>query len=293
LDRYLADTGLSLEQKIPPALIDQWLSSRAGNNEYTLNTKRRVSGRFFEHIKSLGLIQENPAHSSRPLPRRTLRPYVLSKNQISHILQKARSMPDIPFFPHRGATYEMVFATLYCLGLRISELCRLCVSDLDFAKGLLLIRPSKFYKSRLLAPGPRYLEKMKLFMEIRPLLFHGSREEIPVFQSCHGKPMRRGSIGRVFRTLVSEMGLKAEPGQRGPSLHSFRHAFAVHRLLRWYREGENVQAKLPLLSASLGHVDIASTQVYLDMIPDLLEQVHLRFESHCANHIFQSGRASL
>jgi site-specific recombinase XerD len=186
----------------------------------------------------------------------------------------------------------MVFATLYCLGLRISELCRLCVSDLDFDKGLLVIRPSKFYKSRLLAPGPRYWEKMKLFMEIRPFLFHGSREDPPLFQSCHGKPMCRGSIGRVFRTLVSEMGLKAEPGQRGPSLHSFRHAFAVHRLLRWYREGENVQAKLPLLSAFLGHVDIASTQVYLDMIPDLLEQVHLRFESHCANHIFQSGRAS-
>ena len=103
--------------------------------------------------------------------------------------------------------------------------------------------------------------------------------------------MRRGSIGRVFRALVSEAGLKAEPGGRGPSLHSFRHSFAVHRLLRWYREGENVQAKLPLLSAFLGHVDIASTQVYLDMIPELLEQVHLRFEAHCANNLFQPGRA--
>lgn len=293
LDRYLAEAGLTYQQSIPPALIDHWLSSRAGNNEYTLNTKQRVSEKFFEHMRSLGLIQENPVHVSPPLSRRTLRPFVFSKDQIQDILQKARSMPDTPFSPHRGATYEMVFATLYCLGLRISELCRLCESDIDFDKGLLLIRPSKFYKSRLLAPGPRYLEKMKLFLEIRPLLFHSNREDPPLFQSCHGKPMRRGSIGRVFRTMVSDMGLKANPGHREPSLHSLRHSFAVHRLLRWYREGENVQAKLPLLSAFLGHVDIASTQVYLDMTPEMLEQVHLRFESHCANHLFQSGRASL
>jgi site-specific recombinase XerD len=290
LDRYLNHAGLSFGKIIPPAIIDQWLLSQTGNNEYTLNTKRRVAERFFEHIKSLGLIHENPVRSLRSLPRRTLRPYIFSKKQIQEILKKARSMPDIPFFACRGATYEMVFATLYCLGLRISELCRLCLNDIDFARGLLLIRPSKFYKSRLLAPGPKYLEKMKHFADDHLGLVHGSCGEVPLFQSYHGKPMRRGSVGRVFRNVTREIGLKAKPGQRGPSLHSFRHAFAVHRLLRWYREGENVQAKLPLLSAFLGHVDIASTQVYLDMVPELLDQVHLRFESHCVNHVFGSRR---
>ncbi len=83
-------------------------------------------------MRSLGLIQENPVRSSTPISRRILRPYIFSKDQIRDILQKARSMPDIPFFPHRGSTYEMVFATLYCLGLRISELCCLGVSDIDF-----------------------------------------------------------------------------------------------------------------------------------------------------------------
>ncbi|RKY95429.1 MAG: hypothetical protein DRQ06_03695 [Candidatus Hydrothermota bacterium] len=290
LDRYLADADLSFEQGVPSSFIDRWLLSQTGNNEYTLHTKRRVSERFFEHMRSLNLIQENPVRSSRPLPRRTLRPYIFSKEQIREILQKARSMPDIPFFPHRGATYEMAFATLYCLGLRISELCRLRLSDIDFENGLLSIRPSKFYKSRLVAPGPKYLEKMKHFMEVRPLLYHMTREETPLFQSYYGKSMRRSCLGRVFRNLAREMGLIAKPGQRGPCLHSFRHAFAVHRLLRWYRGGEDVQAKLPLLSAFLGHVNITSTQVYLDMIPELLEEVHLRFQAHCENHFFHSRR---
>jgi len=200
-------------------------------------------------------------------------------------------MPDIPFFPHRGTTYQMVFATLYCLGLRISELCRLCLSDIDFNNKLLLIRPSKFNKSRLLPLGPKYLNKMKHFVEINHVPYQADPKEVPLFLSSYGRRMRRGSIGRVFRNLANQIGLKPKPGHRGPSLHSFRHTFAVHRLLRWYREGEDVQAKLPLLSVFLGHVDIGSTQVYLDMIPELLEQVHLRFESYCGNHFFKSKGA--
>jgi site-specific recombinase XerD len=283
LDRFLAEAGVAPEGHIPPVLFDQWLLDQVGNNEQTLNTKRRVAQRFFDYAASLGLLQGNPANGPSSIPRRTLRPYVFSKEEIRQILQRARGMPDIPFFPHRGATYEMIFATLYCLGLRISELCRLCLRDIDFDKGLLWVRASKFYKGRLLPLGPKYLATLKQFVEDHRTPWIG--EEEPLFPSYHGKHMRRGSIGRVFRHIVKQIGLKPDPGQRAPCLHSFRHAFAVHRLLRWYRKGERVQAKLPLLSAFLGHVDIASTQVYLDMIPELLEEIHLRFESHCGNHL--------
>jgi len=290
LDRYLAGVGLSFGDKISNALIDQWLSSQIANNERTLRTKRRVAERFFEYILSLGLIQKNPVGYIKSSPRCTLRPYIFSKEQIQEIIERARSLPDIPFFPHRGATYEMVFATLYSLGLRVSELCRIRTGDIDFDNSLLVVRPSKFYKSRLVALGPKYKGKLIHFIKMRNALFHISCEEALLFQSRYGKPMRRGSVGRVLRNLIQEIGLRPEPGQRGLCVHSFRHTFAVHRLLRWYREGENVQAKLPLLSAFLGHVNLASTQVYLDMTPELLEQVHLRFESRCADHFIPSRR---
>lgn len=287
LDRYLAEAGISPAEKLPPSLIDQWLLSQVRNSEQTLHTKQRVAERFFEYVISLGLLKENPANGSSSIPRRTLRPYVLSKEEIREILQRAGRMPDIPFFPHRGATYRMIFATLYCLGLRIGELCRLRLRDIDFDRGLLLIRPSKFYKSRLLPMGPKYLSTLKQFVQRDRILWVGN--EGPLFSSYHGKPVSQGSMSRVFHQLARQIGLKPNPGQRRPCLHSFRHAFSVHRLLRWYRQGENVQAKLPLLSAFLGHVDLGSTQVYLDMIPELLEEVHLRFESHCGNHLFNQG----
>jgi site-specific recombinase XerD len=63
-------------------------------------------------------------------------------------------------------------------------------------------------------------------------------------------------------------------------MHDLRHAFAVHRLVSWYRQGADVQKLLPQLSTYLGHVDIASTQWYLTMTPELLSQASLRFEHY-------------
>lgn len=181
-------------------------------------------------------------------------------------------------FAHRGATYAAILTTLYCLGLRITEACRLSVGDVDLDQGLILIRRSKFYKSRLLPVGPRYQDYLARFLRLRDAAPspHG---DAPLFLSRQGQRIRRNSIGNILREMIREMGLRPEPGQRGASLHSFRHSFALHRLVKWYREGADVQAKLPLLSTYLGHVDIASTQVYLEATTDLLEAANVRFEA--------------
>ena len=61
-----------------------------------------------------------------------------------------------------------------------------------------------------------------------------------------------------------------------------RHAFAVHRLVAWYREGADVQACLPLLATYLGHINISGTQAYLTMTPDLLAEASKRFDRYAA-----------
>jgi integrase/recombinase XerD len=61
-----------------------------------------------------------------------------------------------------------------------------------------------------------------------------------------------------------------------------RHAFAVHRLIAWYREGADVQAYLPLLATYLGHVNVSGTQAYLTMTPELLAEASKRFERYAA-----------
>jgi integrase len=80
--------------------------------------------------------------------------------------------------------------------------------------------------------------------------------------------------------------------QSGPRLHDWRHSFAVHRLLAWYRDGEDVNARLPALATYMGHVDISSTQVYLQPTAELLGEVDHRFHDHFLSHVISKGSSS-
>jgi site-specific recombinase XerD len=102
------------------------------------------------------------------------------------------------------------------------------------------------------------------------------KDEDPLFVALWRKPLAQATIGPIFRHLLTTVGI-AQKGQRRPRLHDLRHAFATHRLLRWYREGVNVQSRLMELSTFMGHVEIRSTEVYLTITADLLKEANDRF----------------
>ncbi len=79
------------------------------------------------------------------------------------------------------------------------------------------------------------------------------------------------TAARTFRLLFKLAALKPEKGRIGPRPYDLRHAFAVHRLSRWYRQGVNLHARLPWLSAYMGHVDIVGTETYLNTTTELLD----------------------
>ena len=90
------------------------------------------------------------------------------------------------------------------------------------------------------------------------------------------------AVSRTFRNLVPELDLAVPAGVAPPSLHCLRHSIAVSTLLGWYRSGINPAARLMHLSTFLGHVNPASTAVYLTITADLLEQANQRFERFAA-----------
>ena len=101
------------------------------------------------------------------------------------------------------------------------------------------------------------------------------------FASATGKPISRGRLERVFVRLRVHAGIKRPADARWqPRLQDLRHAFAVHRLIAWYREGADLQACLPLLATYLGHVNLSGTQAYLTLTPELLAEAAQRFESY-------------
>lgn len=94
-------------------------------------------------------------------------------------------------------------------------------------------------------------------------------------------------FGRIYRTLAQRAGIYKADGQL-PRVHDARHSFAINALLRWYRAGVDVQNKLPLLSAYMGHVSIASTQYYLRFVEPLASAASERFAQHYGERLIDA-----
>ncbi len=170
---------------------------------------------------------------------------------------------------------------LYGAGLRIGEALALTHADVDLDAALLTIRESKFYKTRLVPIGPRLTAVLRSYAEDRYQREHSNEPGAPFFVTRTGTAVTRGQAERAFARLRDIAGIVREDGARyQPRLHDLRHAMAVHRLVAWYREGADVQRLLPHLATYLGHVDVAATQRYLTMTPELLREASQRFERY-------------
>jgi len=110
---------------------------------------------------------------------------------------------------------------------------------------------------------------------------HPSQPEAPFFVSRTGSRLTRRAAEHTFSRLRLRAGVLRHDGSRyQPRLHDLRHAFSVHRLVAWYRQGADVQRLLPQLATYLGHIHIATTQRYLTMTPELLQEASKRFEHY-------------
>ena len=176
-----------------------------------------------------------------------------------------------------------MLALLYALGLRHGEVRRLCIRDVDFTRGVLSIRQTKFHKSRYVPFGPKVGECLRRFLDARRTVLQPLQEDDPLFVTLWRPPVRPRFLRAAFHGILRNLGITAPEGRRRPRLHNLRHSFAVHRLLRWYREGVDVQARLPLLSAFLGHVEPQYTAVYLTATAELLREANDRFSRYASS----------
>ena len=167
---------------------------------------------------------------------------------------------------------------LYGAGLRIGEAVRLTCGDVDLLDATLTVRCTKFYKTRLVALSSHLSRVLTDYDANRREAGHVRHDAAPFFGYKNGDSVTRHTIEETFWRLRQHVGIGPKKGRYQPRLHDLRHTFAVHRLIAWYRSGADVQRLLPGLSTHLGHVDLASTQRYLTMTPELLVEASLRFE---------------
>ena len=202
-------------------------------------------------------------------------PYLYTDEEIRQLLDAAKSMPAQ--FPLHRSTYHCLLGLLAVSGMRISEALNLELRDIDWMEALLTIRSTKFGKSRLVPLHPTAKMVLSDYVSLRNEFF-SDRSTSAFFPSKNGARLDEGQVRRVFYRLSRQVGIRGASASRGPRLHDFRHRFAVETLLRWYRSGEDVTRRLPILSTYLGHVHVTDTYWYLTSTPELMASAGERLE---------------
>jgi len=277
LDRFLADRRLSA---LTPDAFTDWCLTYAHVTPTVRRTRMRIVRNFCCYLRRSDRDCFVPDPTGFPDPHAPRRPYIFSEEQIGRLLHVATRLPARSTSPLRAAVFRVAIVLLYTLGLRRGELVRLKMSDYDAAEQTLLVRKSKFHKSRVVALSKSAAQEMERFLRQRRRLRHGPDNPLLV-NNYHGlSAYSGGSFGLALRTLFRMAGVRTPEG-RAPRVHDLRHTFAVHALLRWYRAGVDVQAKLPALSNAMGHVSVTSTAYYLSLLAPVMEVASARFDRHC------------
>ena len=196
------------------------------------------------------------------------------------LLQAAAELPTSARYVLRPQVFRLALVLLFTSGLRRGELLRLTLADYDQREQMLLIRETKFHKSRYLPLSADANMEIMAYLAARRKL--GLPMLADSFLLWSGRSNERAfsasALQNGIRDLCRCAGVRKADG-RLPRVHDARHSFAARALLRWYRLGVDVQAKLPMLSTYMGHVSIASTEYYLPFIPELAAEASNRFRS--------------
>jgi integrase len=99
-----------------------------------------------------------------------------------------------------------------------------------------------------------------------------------LFLAVSGRRVQQRGVQQIFTRLLVAADIGTPPGQRRPRIHDLRHTFAVNVLIGWYQAGVDVPARLPVLSAFLGHSSPEATYWYLQATPQLLALAAHRLE---------------
>ena len=278
-DDYLVANHIAGLSDVGVDLIERFLVSRPRPRPRSYNHLRCTLARLFSWLVAQGRLEHTPVQSR---PRRATyqrQPFIFDAANARRLLDLVQTLPDKGGTVQRGRTYHALLAILYGLGLRVGEVCRLCVQDVDLERRLLVIRETKFYKSRLVPFGPKLEALLKAYLQLKAKHWGSFAPDAPLFSLRGARAINPCTVSQTFHHLLPRLSIQIPPGCPPPRLHDLRHAFAVGTLLRWYRSGADPQAHLLALATFLGHVDVNSTAVYLTTTAALLEEANRRFEA--------------
>jgi integrase/recombinase XerD len=276
LDRFLAH-AYPEATTLTKDILSAWFASFA--HLRPMSQKRYRSATFqvckFLHRRNPGTAVREDFEPLRVTA--AFEPYIFSDEEIRMMLKAARELRPLTSDPLRPWSMELVIVLLYTAGLRVSEVVRLQVRDYEADLGTLIIRETKFAKTRLVPLSTSARGVVDAYLCKRRKIGLPCGPEAPLRCCPSNHPPCVGTVQAGLARLMRDCGLKPARGH-GPRVHDLRHTFAVHRVREWYRQGKDVQALLPHLATFMGHRGLESTQRYLSLTPAVLYAASARFE---------------
>ena len=271
---FLEAQGVS---RITTELALRWATNRPNVQAATWAWRLAVVRRFASWFSFLEPQTEVPPQGLLPHHYRRRPPYIYRTRQIEQLVQAAAALPSPGGL--RGQTYSTLFGLLAVTGMRISEAVALDREDVNFAEGILVLRRTKFGKSRLIYVHPSTRTALRAYAEARDR-FCPHPQNRAFFLLERGTRITKGIAEWTFAQVSRKVGLRP-PGKsygHGPRLHDMRHSFASRTLINWYRSGLDVDREIPKLACYLGHRSVQDTYWYIEAVPELLQLATQRLE---------------
>ena len=272
LRRFIAFVERAGSPFITTDLALQWAMQPPDVQPCTWTWRLGIARRFAMWRRASDPRTEVPADGLLPHRYRRKPPRLYTDQDVVHIVQTAGVLPSAKNL--RGLTYATLFGLLAVTGMRINEALHLDRADVDLDQGVLVIRRTKFGKSRLVPIHRTTQEVLRAYHDARDRIL----PQLPTpafFVSERRTRITEWSARYTFAGVSRAVGLRpstrAHRHGRGPRLHDMRHRFAARTLINWYRAGIDVEREIPKLATYLGHVHINDTYWYLEAIPELLE----------------------
>lgn len=243
-----------------------WLASKPARKPVSVSMDAAVLRQLFTYLRRLpDLNVVEPRWPALPTESAFV-PHHLTEGDVVKLLSLCTALGRPDF---RSSLYRALVLILYCTGVRFGEALRLRLRDVDTHNGVLFVET---FKGRARwVPFHRTLSReLDDYLRAR-VKYAPAAPDTRFFVGINQRQLPVKTAQHTLRRLFVKAGLKPERGRAGPRPYDLRHAFAMQRLARWYRQGADLQARLPWLSTYMGHVDIVGTETYLNATPELME----------------------
>lgn len=279
-ETYLRNFARFMERRDAPhittTLAVQWARQPASSDQNYHAGRLRAVRSFARYRVLSDPRTEIPARGLLPRRKITFEPHIFTRDEIGRILAESlRPRGRATVFCCLGR--HTIYGLLSVTGMRVGEVLKLDIEDVDLDRGIIAIRNAKFGKSRLVPVHETNRVALQRYRKERDTLL-GRRNVGAFFMSAWGDRIEHAALDYAFRRLTVSLGLRGASASRGPRLHDLRHTMAVEVLRQCYSTGADPERRLPALCTYLGHSQLTYTYWYLHQNPGLMREAVARLK---------------